>query len=47
VHIAQIDIITKPVEGMSVNQLIENLSEQMANFQFPNNKTKTEEPKAE
>jgi hypothetical protein len=48
VHIAQIDIITKPVEGMSVNQLIENLSEQMANFQFPNNnKTKTEESKAE
>ena len=37
VHIAQIDVITKPVEGMSVNQLIENLSEQMANYQFPTN----------
>lgn len=48
VHIAQVDIITKPVEGMSLNQMIESLSEQMANFQFPNNnKTKIEEPKAE
>lgn len=40
VHIAQVDIITKPVEGMSVNQLIDSLSEQMANFTFDADKEK-------
>ena len=43
VHIAQIDIITKPVEGMSLNQMIENLSEQMAGFTFNKDKYETEE----
>jgi hypothetical protein len=43
VHIAQIDVITKPVEGMSLNQMIENLSEQMAGFTFNKDKDETEE----